>query len=102
MRVHFRTTISDGAYETATVGGPVPLPPGPAGAPPQLNAAFPPPPPPPRQVKFGTTFGVEFGMGYEVDKAGKLERTFTLPVAAFQKELPPPPGIRREKDEIKK
>jgi hypothetical protein len=104
IRVHFRTTISDGAYEAATVGGPAPLPPapGPGGAPPQLNAALPPPPPPPRQVKFGTTFGVEFGMGYEVDKTGKIERTLTLPIAPFQKELPPPPGVRRDKDEIKK
>jgi hypothetical protein len=106
VRVHFRTTISDGAYETATIGGlpgpfPLPPPPAPGVVPPQLNAAFP-PPPPPRQVKFGTTFGVEFGMGYEVDKNGKVERTLTLPIAPFQKEIPAPAGVRKEKDEIKK
>jgi hypothetical protein len=99
VRVHFRTTISDGAYETATVpgfpGGPFRLPPGPgAGVPPQLNAAFPPPPPQLREVKYGTTFGIEFGMAYEVNKSGRVDRVLTLPFEAFQKEIPPPPGVK--------
>jgi hypothetical protein len=99
VRVHFRTTVSDGAYQTVTVpgfpGGPIPLPPPPGGPiPPQLNAAFPPPPPPPRQVQYGTTFGIEYGMAYEVDKSGKVDRVLTLPAEAFQKEIPPPQGVK--------
>src|SRR5260370_8215893 len=71
VRVHFRTTISDGAYETVTVpgfGGPFPLPPPPGGpVPPPLNAAaFPPPPPPPRPVNFHTTSAAPLAIRHDV------------------------------------
>ncbi len=105
LSVHFRTTITDGEYKF--VGGGIerdpfplpvppikPLPPAPAAPPrPQGFAAFPPPPPPflPR-VRTGTSFGIEFGMGYEVTPAGKVDRILTLPAQAFLKELPIPPG----------
>jgi hypothetical protein len=76
-------------------GRPNQLPPPPGGPiPPQLNAAFPPPPPPPRQVQYGTTFGIELGMAYEVNKNGKVDRVLTLAPEAFQKEIPPPAGVK--------
>ncbi len=105
LRVSFRTTMSDGAY--VFVGGgiqrdpfPLPVPPGkrlppPPGAPPlpQGFAAFPPPPPFEQRVRTGTSFGIEFGMAYEVTPTGKLDRTLTLPAQAFVNELPVPPRI---------
>jgi hypothetical protein len=97
--MRFRTTITDGAYKY-TEGGirprPFPLPPPPAKDKPVLQAAakFPPPPPPrPVKVRYGTSFGIEFGMAYEVSKKGSVERTLKLPAQAFKKELPPPPNI---------
>jgi hypothetical protein len=64
-------------------------------APPQGLAAFPPPPPPFRRpsIRYGTTFGIEFGMAYEVSTTGKVDRTLTLPAQSFVKELPIPPGF---------
>ncbi len=96
VRVHFRTTISDGAFETVTIPGgrPIPLPPNGGPPPPQLAAAFPPPPPPPRQVKFGTAFGIEYGVAYEVDKNVKVDRTLTLAPEAFKQEIAPPAGVK--------
>jgi hypothetical protein len=97
--VRFRTTITDGAYMYTEGGvrpGPFPLPPPPAKGKPALQAVayFPPPPPPrPVKVRYGTTFGIEFGMGYEVSKKGNVEKTLKLPPEAFKKELPPPPRI---------
>jgi hypothetical protein len=93
LRVHFRTTISDGAYQTGG-GGQDPVQPNPRGLPAKPALAFPPPPPPPIRpiaFKFGTSFGVEFGMAYEFSKSGKLDRTLTLPYQSFQKEIPPLP-----------
>jgi hypothetical protein len=97
--VRFRTTITDGAYKYTKGGirpGPFPLPPPPAKDKPVLQVAvrFPPPPPPrPIKVRYGTSFGIEYGMAYEVSKKGTLERTQKLPAQAFKKELPPPPRI---------
>jgi hypothetical protein len=103
---HFRTKVSDGAYTFVQGGarpGPFPLPPPPlppgkgggqAPAPPPGGARQPPPPPNFR-VKVGTTFGVEFGMAYEVSKEGKLLHSEVLPFQAFQVELPPPPAVGR-------
>jgi hypothetical protein len=110
-RLNFRTTVTDGAYEFIEInrGRPVPLPlpppPGPGkGAPPavppanvQQGAALPPPPPPPpfpMKVRTGTTIGVEFGVAYEVSKAGKVERVLILPAQTFSQELPVPPQFR--------
>jgi hypothetical protein len=90
LRVHFRTRISDGEYKY-TEGGirprPVPLP--------VKDQRIQPPPPPPRfpKVRYGTTFGVEFGMAYEVSKKSDVVRTAVLPPAGFQQNLPPPPRV---------
>lgn len=99
MRVAFRTTITDGEYQY--VGGgigrdPIPLPVPPRKElppPPQGFAAFPPPPPRdfPR-VRTGTSFGIEFGIAYEVTASGKIDRTLILSPEPFVKELPVPPG----------
>jgi hypothetical protein len=104
LRAHFRSKLSDGAY-TWVEGGirrkfPLPPPPkkdgakGGAGGP--ALALFPPPPPPNFKVKVGTTFGIEFGMGYDVPMAGGLKalKTQVLPIQSFVQELPPPPGVR--------
>jgi hypothetical protein len=95
LRVVFRTTITDGAYQTG--GGAQPVPPGrPLPPAPRGVLMFPPPPPPPPRfegVRWGTQFGVEFGRAYEFDKRGESVRTLTLPIESFQKELPPPPAI---------
>jgi hypothetical protein len=95
LRVVFRTTITDGAYQTGGGGAlprPIPLP----ALPPKGGALmFPPPPPPPprfENVRWGTSFGVEFGRAYEVSKAGAIVKTLTLPIESFQKEIPPPPA----------
>jgi hypothetical protein len=88
LRVHFRTRVSDGAYKFIKRGGPgrgpFPLPP-----PPQAAGGKQPPPPPPREItiKTGTTFGVEFGMAYEISKAGKIEKRLRLPFQSFQQKL---------------
>lgn len=103
LRAHFRSKVSDGAY-TWVEGGirrKFPLPPpikdgakGGAGGP--ALAVFPPPPPPNFKVKVGTTFGIEFGMGYDVPLAGGLKglQTQVLPIESFVQQLPPPPGVR--------
>jgi hypothetical protein len=97
LRVHFRTKVSDGAYETVKGPGPVPVPP---------RQKFKQPPPRDFMVKVGTTFGVEFGMAYEVGRDGRLVATQLLPFETFQFEvrqgvggprnpplpLPPPPA----------
>ncbi len=111
LRVHFRTKITDGAYKIGygiqiDRPRPLPLPPPPVppgGVAPDKLAARLPPPPPPREgagVLYGTSFRIELGMAYEVSKNGTVERTLSLPIQSFQKELPPPPGIRRPVDPV--
>jgi len=65
--VRFRTTITDGAYtiagrnihhETGKVGS-----------------------------RVGTSFGIEFGQGYEVSKTGKTTRVLKLPIQSFTKKI---------------
>jgi hypothetical protein len=46
------------------------------------------------KVRTGTTIGVEFGVAYEVSKAGKVERALILPAQTFSQELPVPPQFR--------
>lgn len=94
VRAQFVTKISDGAY-TEVQGGPRldPLPPGKikrraARAEARVARPF------PLKVKTGTTFGIEFGMAYEVDKQGKLVRIEQLPIQSFTQVLQPPPGVR--------
>jgi len=114
LQAHFRTKVTDGAYTWVEGGGirPFPLPPrkkdpnnpfldGDIGFfPPAMAliirsplAAFPPPPPRKFKIKTGTTFGVEFGMAYEMPVAGgwKAVQTQVLPFESFVQELPPPP-----------
>jgi hypothetical protein len=71
LRIHFRTTITDGAFQTGTV---------PIGR--------------GRTVTFGTTIGLEMGYAFEVSKSGKIDRILTLPIQTFTKEVPPPAGVR--------
>jgi hypothetical protein len=108
LHAHFRTKISNGAY-TFVQGGvppvgpfrlpPQPLPPGGVDKrqppPPGPPLRFPPPPPRLPPVKVGTTFGVEFGMAYEVSKGGKIVPRGMLPFQAFQSELQMPAGVGR-------
>jgi hypothetical protein len=80
LRVHFRTTINDGAYQIIQKAGPK-LPP---------RGGRRPPPPRVYNVRTGTMYGVEFGMAYEVSKTGKVEKSLVLPFQAFQKEISVP------------
>lgn len=97
LRVHFRTRVSDGAYTEvdggANIDRPFPLPPPPPikGVKPGLGA-FPPPPPRFERIRVGTTFGIEYGVAYEVDKDGDLVRILVLPAEGFGEQLQPPPG----------
>jgi hypothetical protein len=103
LQVRFRTRITDGAY---AFGGGAPTPPFPLPPPPLppagKGAAAPgppvlrPPPPPPggfRGARFGTQFGIEVGVAFEVTKSGKVSSVLELPIESFQAELPPPPGV---------
>jgi hypothetical protein len=101
LAARFRTKISNGAYTMVRIGGPIrkfplPPPPGKGPFPPEAFSAFPPPPPPGfRTYRVGTTFGVEFGMAYEVSKDGTVLRSQMLPFESFQRELLVPPGVGR-------
>ncbi|MSQ95165.1 MAG: hypothetical protein EXR98_11505 [Gemmataceae bacterium] len=108
LRVHFRTTISDGAYTVVNVGDPR-LPPRKLPLAPKgkvlprdpgsvvfivpeefvLRAA----PPKNFATKVGTTFGIEFGQAYIVNKKGEVTGTETLPIDSFTQQLNAPVGI---------
>lgn len=100
MRVAFKTTISDGAY-TFVGGGvnprdppPLPLPPkkikvGALAAEPLIARVA----PKNMQYKVGTTFGIEFGRAYIIDKKGEIVRVEELPIEPFTQQLAPPPGV---------
>lgn len=103
LRMHFRTTITDGAYKFTQGGArpirPFPLPP-PPGANPvkqppaaRRGGAFPPPPPVRARVRYGTAFGIELGYGYEVSSEGALKKILELPIESFKKVIPPPPAV---------
>lgn len=97
VRVYFQTRMSDGAYTYveggANIDRPFPLPPPPLPPNPGKGfVAFPPPPPRLERVRIGTTFGIEYGRGYEVAKDGELVRILDLPPEGFGQELPVPPG----------
>ena len=85
LRVHFRTTITDGEYQYANgikidVGNVRSTAPAGVAAPPRL----------PNGLKYGKQFGVELGLAFEVSKSGKVEKILTLPLEAFQKNLQQP------------
>jgi hypothetical protein len=71
--VRFRTTVHDGAFK---FGGD------------NLNLET-----GRRGSRYGTAFGIEFGTAYEVSRSGKLERTRTLPIQPWQKDIPKPAGF---------
>jgi hypothetical protein len=79
LAVRWRSRVSDGAYQTAAVVEAVR---------PTVHAE---PVRRERRVRYGTSFGVEYGLAYEVSVRGRVERTRPLPPEGFQKEIPPPP-----------
>jgi hypothetical protein len=86
LRAHFRTHISDGAYQYAAglnieLGPPVPAATRPGNLPPARL---------PNGLRYGKQFGIDFGMAYEVSKSGEIVKTLVLPIEDFQKELPMP------------
>jgi hypothetical protein len=89
LRVCFRTTITDGAYQYGNGVGLDPRDPAPPKLGPRDSPRF---PAPGSGVRFGTTFGVEFGAAYEVAKSGKLVLIEMLPIQSSHRELPPPPA----------
>jgi hypothetical protein len=101
LQARFRSRITDGAYAYGTGVPPrpiplppPPLPPGGKGAAPAPAPLRPPPPPfgDGRGIRFGTQFGIEIGVVFEVNKSGKVTRITDLPIESFQSELPPPPA----------
>lgn len=71
LRVHFRTTITDGEYKD-----------GPGGADRgQKDRA---PARPAANFRSGTSFGIEFGLAYEVSAEGRLVQELVLPPQAFK------------------
>ena len=103
MRVHFKTTISDGAY--TTVGGgigpkdppplPLPVPKGKRKIEPQVEPVIARVAPPKNiQYKVGTTFGIEFGAAYVVNKKGEITGVEELAIEPFTQQLNAPPFIR--------
>lgn len=110
MRVHFKTTITDGAYVIVNNGGPLRDPPPlklpPKKLPPKGGVRFESPDeqfvvravrPKDFNIKTGTTFGIEFGQAYVVNKKGEVVGTETLPIESFSSQLNQPvfgPGPR--------
>jgi hypothetical protein len=84
LRVHFKVRISDGSYTYIEGGGFK-----------GKGKIKQPPPPQKFKVRVGTTYGVEFGAAYEIDKTGKLVNTETVPFQSFTTQLQPPPGVGR-------
>jgi hypothetical protein len=85
LRVHFRTSISDGEYQYANgikidVGRTT----APAFRPTSLSSRL------PEGLRYGKQFGVEYGMAFEVSKSGKIEKTAVLPLETFQKTIQQP------------
>lgn len=78
LRVHFRTTISDGAYEMVK-GGPMKILPPQKGPPQKRPREF--------QTKVGTTVTLEFGTAYEVGRDGRLVATHELPFQATTQQV---------------
>ena len=79
LRVQFATRLTNGLYRTIDI--------------PRPASTLPPKERERRHVKtvrYGTSFGAELGMAYEVNHLGKLEKTEPLPLSTFQKEIPPP------------
>lgn len=94
LRVHFRSTIMDGEYKYA--GGVNidtgirrsvamrAVPTARAGMGRGGSAGL------PYGLRYGTQFGIEFGTAYEVSTTGKIEKTLTLPIQRFKREIKEP------------
>jgi len=96
MRVHFKTTITDGAYTIVNNDPrrdppPLKLPPKKVGGKivpgdsPVLRIA-----PKNFSVKTGTTFGIEFGVAYTVNKNGEVVGTQELSIESFSQQINQP------------
>jgi hypothetical protein len=83
LRVEFRTRVTNGDYKYSK-GMERSIGPRPAS-----------PQPRPTGSRFGTMFGLELGVVYEVSKRGELEHTLPRESATFSRELPPPQASRR-------
>jgi hypothetical protein len=83
LRIELRTRITDGEfkYGKGIERGPV-------------AKGLPPPKSDKAGTRYGTMFGLEIARVYEVSKRGKLERSESLPLKVFSKEIPPPRGAR--------
>src|SRR5262249_53683610 len=73
LRIQFRTRVRDGAYEYASVPRSAAL----------VRDEF--HKPKEDKVRFGTAFGVELGMAYEVSRLGDLAERQAVPLQTFQK-----------------
>jgi hypothetical protein len=74
LRIRFQTRLSDGSYRYSTIPSKVE----------KNRRIF-------TDIRYGTSFGVELGMTYEVSKTGKVEQSQELPVQMFHKEIRRPP-----------
>jgi hypothetical protein len=99
LRAHFKTTISDGAYTIVNNGPIFPRDPPPLKLPPKGGAKIPPADDPAAArvvrpkgftVKTGTTFGIEFGQAFIVNKKGEVVGTEELPIESFTQQLNAP------------
>jgi hypothetical protein len=79
LQVRWRTQVSDGAYQQATVL---------ERSKPSVHAQ---PVVREKQVRHGTSFGAEYGLAYEVSTKGRVERTQMMAPEGFRKVIPPPP-----------
>jgi hypothetical protein len=91
VRVHFRTQVADGDYKyvngiNVELSAPQAVPPKRPG-----NATV----PLPNGLRYGKQFGIELGMAYEIGKTGKVEKTMTLALETFQRDLQQPTIFNR-------
>jgi hypothetical protein len=84
LRLSFRTTLTDGVFETGPAGpgsGRGGGPGGPGGA----------RGPRPQPTRWGTMVGIDLGVGYDVTRTGRFDRSLILPLQTSSSEIPAPP-----------
>ena len=86
LQVCFQTRVNDGLYKYGRGADP-----GQKKTPPVGSGANP-PPDDKGLVRFGTVFGVELGMSFDVAKTGEILRDSAVPLRTFQADIPPPGG----------
>jgi hypothetical protein len=89
LRIHFRTTIMDGNYKYAG-GVNVDFGARTIASRPPVRATAMANPPLPNGLRQGKQFGIEFGTAFEISKTGKIEKTLSLPIESFQRDLQGP------------